>query len=373
MKQYRFLSLFFILLISDIAIMAQYKLKIGYDQYLSLDPPAGWVTTASWSCDKGLKIKESSEVGAIVTVDRYFTGTAHVTCSYTYTYVGSYDGDYHPRHSTKSYSITCIGGTASISETNLELNPGEKHTLRCKRSDSHGTPEWESSNTKVATVDKNGVVTAVGSGVATITLDPIVAAPCFCEVRVKKIAPTKIELTPNPFYVVENKTKKLSINYTPKYASADIIWNSENENIATVTASGTVKGISKGSTYIIAKTDNGLSAKTKIEVVGAPTAVHLPSNVKLSVGYDLTLKPSLTPSNSEATYRWKSSNTSIATVSSSGKVHGVKTGSVTITVTTDNNVSTSVILQIIDAPEGLDSPTINFRVNTISDLNRKLK
>lgn len=360
------------LLFSHIGIWAQYNIEIGSYEYLSLEPPAGWVTTASWSCDEGLKITESSEVGAVVTVTHYFSGAAYVNCFYTYTYVGTYDNNYHVGHSTKTYRITCIGGTASISETKLELNPGETHTLKCTRSDSYGTPTWTSSNEDVVTVNSKGKVTAVGTGVATITLDPIIAEPCFCNVRVRKLDAKTIELTPNPLTVVVGKSKTLKPVYTPSGATASLTWISENERIATVSSTGVVKGISEGTTSIIAKTDNGLSTKAKIEVVGAPISVHLPSNVKVSVGYYYTLTPTLTPANSEATYKWKSSDTSIATVTSAGKVYGKKEGSVTITVTTDNNVSAFVAIQIVGAPSGVDKATTQYRIKTINNIIKKL-
>ena len=133
-----------------------------------------------------------------------------------------------------------------------------------------------------------------------------------------------MDLSPNPLNVVVGKTKSLKPVYTPNGASASITWQSENENIATVTSSGVVKGISEGTTAIIAKTDNGLTAKAIVKVVGAPTAVHLPQDVKIYVGYYYTLIPSLIPSESEATFRWKSSDISVATVTSAGKIYGKK-------------------------------------------------
>lgn len=374
MRLKRLIILALLVLASNVELFAQYQfsIKVGSYEYLPLDPPAGWVTTASWSCDSDLKLTDKSEVGAIVTVTNYFEGGKQVNCTYTYTYVGTYDGNYHVGHGTKTYRILCVGGTATISETSLELSPGETHTLKCSRSDSYGTPEWSSSNEDVVTVSSNGKVTAIATGSATIKLNPITAAPCFCNVKVRKIDPTSIDLTPNPLTVVEGKTKTLKPTYAPKGASASLTWISENENIATVSSSGVVKGVSKGSTNIIAKTDNGLSATARVEVIGPPTAVNLPSNVKIAVGYYYTLKPTLTPSNSETTYKWKSSDTSVATVTSAGKIYGKKEGSVVITVTTDNNLTASTNVQIVGAPVGVDTGTANYRIKTINNIIKKL-
>ena len=370
MKRLKVLLLLSILF--QIRLLAQYNIKVGSYEFLSLDPPAGYVVSANWSFDEGLALTERSEAGAVVNVVHYFSGAAYVNCSYVYEYLGSYNNKTQIGHGTKTYRITCKGGTASISDTDLELSPGETYKLKCTRSNSYGTPTWESSNYDVVAIDENGKLTAYATGYARITLDPITAEPCYCNVRVRKIDAETMELSPNPLNVVIGKTKSLKPLYTPKGASASVTWKSENENIATVTSSGTVKGISVGTTNIIAKADNGLVAKALVNVVGAPTAVHLPSDVKISVGYYYTLKPTLTPAESEATYKWKSSDTSVATVTSTGKIYGKKEGQTTITVTTDNNVSASTTVYVSPAPSGLDKATVDYRVKKISNLVSKL-
>ena len=362
----------FLSLLFQINLLAQYNIQVGSYEYLSVDPPRGYARSATWSCDEGLTLTERSEVGAIVKVTHYFTGAAYVTCNYVYEYRGSYDHNYHAGQGTKTYRIQCIGGKASISETDLKLNPGQKYTLKCTRSDSYGTPTWESSNEDVVTVDKNGKLTAVASGYARITLDPIIAEPCFCDVHVNKVDAKTMELTPNPLSVVVSKAKSLKPVYTPNGASASVTWTSENESVATVSSSGLVKGISEGTTTIVAKTDNGLTAKATVKVVGAPTAVHIPQNAEISVGYYYTLTPSLTPSESETTYKWKSSDTTVASVSSTGRIYGKKAGTATITVTTDNNITASTTIRIVSAPSGLDKATTDYRVKKINNLVKKL-
>lgn len=362
-----------LLLLFQINLLAQqYNIKVGSYEYLSVTPPKGYVRSATWSFDEGLTLTDRSEVGAIVKVTHYFTGAAYVTCNYVYEYLGTYDNNYHAGQGTQTFRIQCIGGTASISEKSLELNPGEKHTLKYSRSDNYGTPTWESSNEDVATIDKNGKITAISSGYTRITLDPITAEPCFCDINVRKVDAKSMELSPNPINVMIGKSKYLKPVYTPSGASATVTWASENEAIATVTSSGAVKGISEGTTSIVAKTDNGLTAKATVTVVAAPTAVHLPQGVSVSVGYYHTLTPTLIPSDSEATYKWTSSDTSVATVSSVGKILGKKEGQVTITVVTDNNISTSTTVRVVPASSGLDKATTNYRVRKISNLIKKL-
>lgn len=355
-----------------VTLFAQYKIQVGSYQYLQITPPAGYCRSATWSCDQGLTLTERSEVGAIVKVTHYFEGAAYVSCSYVYEYLGSYDHNYHAGRGTQTFRITCVGGQATINETNIELTPGQKYKLKCVKSDSFGTPTWESSNEDVATVDNNGNVTAIASGNARITLDPIIAAPLFCDVRVKKINATSMKLSPDPLNVVVGKRKKVTPIYQPSGASADLTWKSENENIATVSSLGFVEGISEGTTSITALSDNGLSARVNVNVVSAPTSVNLPSDVCITTGYYYTLVPTLYPLNTETTYTWKTSDSSVASVSSNGKIYGKKEGSVIITVTTDNKLSASTEVKIVAPSSGIDTATMKYRASIIENMVKNI-
>ncbi len=68
-----------------------------------------------------------------------------------------------------------------------------------------------------------------------------------------------------------------------------------------------------------------------------PTSVSLPSSASVYAGSSTTLSVTYTPSNAGSSLTWKSSNTSVATVSD-GTVRGVKPGTATITVTTENGL-----------------------------------
>ena len=89
-----------------------------------------------------------------------------------------------------------------------------------------------------------------------------------------------------------------------------------------------------------------------------PITVSIENNPgKLYVGKVVALRPKFGPTNSSSSVTWKSSNTSIATVDKSGNVKGIKPGNVVITVTTKNNKTSSVSIQVVD-PKGTDSKKI---------------
>lgn len=367
------LTLFVLLsLLFQMNIWAQYQIEVGSYEFLAIEPPAGTVRSATWSFDEGLILTKQSEAGAIVKVNKFFSGAAYVRCSYVYEYLGTYDNRFHAGTGQKSFRIQCAAGKVSLSETSLEMSPGEKHALKLTRSSSYGTPIWESSDESVATVDKNGKVTALAVGHTRITIDTIIAAPCYCDVWVRKIDAETMTLSPSQLNVIVGKTKSLPPIYTPQGAYASVTWTSENESIATVSSTGVVTGISEGVTNIIAKTSGGLTAKAEVKVLTAPTAVSLPREFKVSVGYNCILTPILTPSESESTYTWTTSDRTVATVSTTGKIYAKKEGRTQITVTTENGLTASTILYVVPSLSGLEPKSADYRAKKINEFVKKL-
>ena len=109
-------------------------------------------------------------------------------------------------------------------------------------------------------------------------------------------------------------------------------WKSSDKSVATVSSSGKVKGIKYG-TATITCTSKATGLKTTCKVtVGHVKLDKTEASVK--TGKTVTLKATVYPTSlSDKSVTWKSSNTKVATVTSGGKVKGVKAGTVTITCT----------------------------------------
>lgn len=112
---------------------------------------------------------------------------------------------------------------------------------------------WKSENTKVATVDANGTVTAVAPGTTNIvaTAD---GKKIKCAIIVK--APLyRIEILPPSGEIYVGESAKLDINYIPLYTTdpvENMKWSSSDENIAVV-YKGLVSGKASGNAVITAK------------------------------------------------------------------------------------------------------------------------
>ena len=198
---------------------------------------------------------------------------------------------------------------------------------------------WKSSNTSVATVSSSGKVTAKKNGTANIiatTDDGKLAVSCKITVKTKV---TGVSL-PSTAKAYIGKTTKLTATVKPSSASnKDVTWTSSNKSIATVSSKGVVKGKKAGTVTITVTTKDGSFKDTcKVTVSKYVKVKDVDLNVsskKLNVGEKYTLKATVSPSNaSNKSVTWKSSDTSVAKVSSSGKITAVGKGTATITCTT---------------------------------------
>lgn len=155
---------------------------------------------------------------------------------------------------------TSIGKAKSLtlSEHNVTMNVGDENKIL----DAVIMPEfaydnkvsWKSSDESIVKVSENGILTAVSNGNATITVsseDGILKDECKVTVTDKKseqlsLNKTSIELTDI------DSVYPLSANIE----NSDLVWKSDNENIASVT-DGVVTAKGKGKTTITVSTYDG--------------------------------------------------------------------------------------------------------------------
>ena len=139
-----------------------------------------------------------------------------------------------------------VGNVVKISETEHAMNVGENFTLKIT-----GTSEkitWSSSDTSIATVDKNGKVIAKKEGTATIT-GTVGKTKYTCTVYVENLDPWWC--ADYDIAVQKGHTYNLSFHTKQK-----ITWSSSDSNIAKVDKDGIVTGVNVGKATITAKVGN---------------------------------------------------------------------------------------------------------------------
>jgi len=226
------------------------------------------------------------------------------------------------------------GGMATVTLSKPEVIVKKKKTVTLKatlypETLTDKSVTWESSDESIATVTADGVVKGVKSGVVTITCTSnATAATGTCQVTVATITLDKSEAAVK---------KKSTITLTPTvYPSTledkSVKWKSSDKTIATVSSAGVVKGVKSGVVTITCTSNaTGLSATCTVTV---GTVSLNKTSVTVDQGKTVTLKPTVYPTSLEdKSVKWKSSDKSVATVTSAGKVKGVKAGVATITCT----------------------------------------
>ena len=233
-----------------------------------------------------------------------------------------------------------------LNDTSTTLYNGKSTTLKATVFPINATNKsltWKSSNTKVATVDKNGKVKALKVGNAIITATSTDGSNVSAQCKIKVVQRvTKITLNKSIINLSKKgKTAKLKATVYPNNAyDKSVNWTSNNKKVAKVDKNGKIKATTnKGTTYVNAIAKDGSKIRTRILVVVGEKVKKITLN-KTSITLNrstknITYQLKKSIKNKTATYKgvsWYSSNNNVATVNSNGKVTIKHRGKVVITV-----------------------------------------
>ena len=168
-------------------------------------------------------------------------------------------------------------------------------------------------------------VTVTSTGVASV------------DAQAATVKPKKLTVTSSvSSKVIDVKgTTKISVKrVSPKNASKSVTYKSSNTKIASVSSKGTVKGKKTGSVTITAtsKVNKKVKASVKLKVKDLkPSKVSIPAALSLTNGKKAIVKATVSPAGVYAPVKFGSSNTKVATVSSTGTVTAKSAGKAVIT------------------------------------------
>lgn len=296
------------------------------------------------------------------------TGTIVITisCSANSVFFEKAIIDYTERTVTKATNI-------SVVPSSISLTPNEDNFLTTSFTPSSTTLQtttWSSSNTNIATVNKYGLVRAIAKGTATITAtaadgsgvsgsmtvnvvdevsgdDPVEEATLSSISLNTSNVKTQFSLNESFTYsglvVTAHYSNSTTSTVTPTSVSSPNMSTTGNKTVA---VSYTEGGVTKTANYTI----NVSSTPSVNSVTVTPSALNLDLN-GTTTGY-LTATVSVNNGASQAV-TWSSSNTSIATVNSSGVVTAVAKGTATITAISDfdGTKSDSCTVTVVNSAE----------------------
>ncbi len=289
----------------------------------------GTTITLSSTATGGTWLSSNTAVATVVASTGVVRGVTAGTVTITY-YVSSTCAT---AIATRSITVAASGSAGTITGV-AAVCRGASATLT--NSVSGGT--WSSSNATIASISSTGVVTGVAAGSVTITYTT--TSGCGSAFATKAFtvnALPYVSIISGPSSVCTGTT----VTMTDSFSGGG--WISSNTAAATITSSGVVTGISAGSTIITYFITNGCgtSVKTKALTVSTATAGSLAGPSSVAVGASIVLTTTVSGGT------WTSSNTSIATVGTSGIVRGVATGTDTVVYTVSTSCGAATVSKAI--------------------------
>lgn len=204
-----------------------------------------------------------------------------------------------------------------------------------------------SSDPEVASVDENGIVTALkgGTTVIEITTEQY-GLKATCTILVKEYV-TSITLDASEKYLGLGKTDKLTATVEAATATnRNVVWSSSDPDICSVDQQGNITGNNLGNAVITATAadGSGVVATCIVHVTESINGLRVePDTVRIAIGSSYIVSAITDDGNVTNDVVWTSSNESIATVDEMGEIFGLSTGKckVTATAKTDSMVSAS--------------------------------
>lgn len=224
---------------------------------------------------------------------------------------------------------------------------------------------WKSSNKAIVDVeDDTGLFRLISPGTVTVSVwyknDPTVNALCKLTVTAGS---DSITIDEKASVEVGQKLTLNSI-ITPVTAETNTYWYSTNEKIASVNEkTGEITGVSVGTTYIIAVTDEGHTDKCELTVTQRASGISFPQEeITVAKGSTLALAYELTPKDATVTPTWKSFNEDIVSVNQDGVITANEVGETYVSVTIPEGYTASIMIKVIDKSTGIQLSQEEYNV-----------
>ena len=247
----------------------------------------------------------------------------------------------------------------SLSKNRLLLSGGQTAQLvaAVNADAANKSVTWSVADKSIATVSANGLVTAVTTGqtvVTATTVDGGLTAQCLVTVKSNaQVYVERIELDTPELEMYVGDVKAVTPTVYPENATDKTLrWEErsvafynpalpDENNVFTAYKPGVIE------LKIYPNDGSEAYAVCKVTVKDRPlTKMTMPSEIALNINEMKTLKPDVTPELFQMKFKWTLADPSVAYVTSSGRIIGIKTGTTTVTATALDGTSLSASCKV---------------------------
>ena len=261
--------------------------------------------------------------------------------------------------------------------------------------DASPTIKWTVDDPMVATVDE-GTVKAINYGTTTVTAtyidknkDPHKDDKTIIVGEGNKdVVLTDVSFKTGDLFMPISSKYTVSLILTPSNAFiSNLKFTSSNTKVVTVDNKGEIKSIGSGEAIVSYSVNNGAfrgdlkvyvdPSYTFAEIINIPTKISFDGVLrKIKIGETDQLTYTVEPRDAaRSKFTWSSSDTSIVKVDQTGMITGVKEGTAVITVSSINDVSAKIdveVLKNIVEVSDIDLDTSDMSIDEVVDAVNKI-
>ena len=259
----------------------------------------------------------------------------------------------------------------SVVATELNLKTNKTFALNAKVEPSNANTTkltYTSSDSDIVSVDEEGnLKTGTKTGTATITIKTETGITKKVTVTVTNQQAEGVTIDKTELAMITGSSEQLTATITPDDTiDKTITWTSSNNDVATVDNTGKVTAVAPGTATITATAVGGAKAESTIKVQNPlPTSVTATEKeVNMKSGTTHQLSATVKPDNARSkVLTYTSSNPAVASVSDTGLVTALGAGTTTVTLTTINGLTDTVIVNVTNVKYTVNHNKMNIDGN----------
>ncbi len=247
---------------------------------------------------------------------------------------------------------------ATVAPANLTVRVGQSTTLSALVSADDGASTavtWTSSEPAVATVNAQGRVTGIAIGSTTVSARSISDSSISAVATVIVSPPRGVIISPSQLSVGKGESRALSAQvFLDAGEPTNIIWRTNHRLLASVDASGVVRGIEDGTAVIVAMAaaDTMLRAEARVSVLPVVRSITvLPGSAQLNIGHSVSFRATvIVDQGASNAITWSSSNPAIVSVTGQGVATAIGIGTAEIRARSTGDSTRQSVAQVVVAP-----------------------